>query len=345
MLNKKLEEITADLIEIPSTTRKEKAISDYVQKCLSEIGMDFTKIGNNIVCDINTGKEKTIALVGHLDTVPETRKDQTKAEFMGEELFGLGACDMKSGLACMLKTAYEISKKETNPTKNIRLIFYDKEEGPLPNGLNRLLYRGMFKGIDFAFVLEPTHGEYNVGCLGSLTGIVDVQGKSSHSALAWKGINAIGLAKRVIENVESYGNRPIKVSGYDITETMNVTQISTSNAHNVIPSSCKLTVNYRFAPGSSIQDAEEIVKCAVGQDVKFIDESPACYVSSNICDYLRRDIKKSIMQGWADIAQLNAVSIPAVNYGPGNMNLAHTSEEKISIRELNEFYNSLKGHI
>ena len=129
------------------------------------------------------------------------------------------------------------------------------------------------------------------------------------------------------------------------TETMNVTQISTSNAHNVIPSSCKLTVNYRFAPGRSIQDAKDITKCAIGQDVRFIDESPACYVSGNMDDYLKRDIKKSIMQGWADIAQLNAVSIPAVNYGPGDFNLALTSAERISIRELNEFYNSLKEHL
>jgi len=117
----------------------------------------------------------------------------------------------------------------------------------------------------------------------------------------------------------------------------------------MVPGNVSLTLNYRFAPNMNLEQAKEriisVVKPNKSIAIEFLDESPACLVTSGIDKYLLSNVERRVLRGWTDIAQLNANGIPAVNYGPGNMNFAHTAKERISIKGLDQFYQSLKNHL
>ncbi len=349
-LKQPVENISADLIAIHSVIRNEKEICDRIEETLRSGNCDLIRHGNSLVARFDFGFDKTIALVGHIDTVPLTRENQTTPEFKDGALWGLGACDMKSGVASILKIFQQIEDKEIVPTKNIVMVFYEAEEGPLPNGINTLLDAKALDNIDFAYILEPTEGRYSVGCLGALTVRKTIQGISAHSANPRMGKNAVGEAMKIFNNVvkaDAEISLPREVLGLEFYETMNMTQIATENAGNVIPPSCNITVSYRFSPGKSVDEAEQFVYDTIGgnDNVYFVDRSPSCIVESGLDEFLLEDVEREIMQAWTDIAQLNGAGIPAVNYGAGSIKCAHKPDEHIMLDELNEFYQKLVLHL
>lgn len=349
-LTKSVEEISAELISIHSVIRNEKEICDSIEETLLAVGADVKRHSNSLVCRLNFDKEKTIALVGHIDTVPLTRENQTTPEFKDGYLWGLGSADMKSGVACMLKIFQEIHEEKITPTKNLTLVFYESEEGPLPNGMNILLDAKALGGIDFAYILEPTECRYSVGCLGALTVKKEIKGISAHSANPRTGKNAITESMEIYNRIceaDKEISKDQTVLGLPFYETINVTQLTTENASNVIPQSCFMTINFRFAPGRSVDNAEQFIYDLIGgeEGVFFVDRSPSCVVEKGLDEFLLDGVEQEIMQAWTDIAQLNGAGIPAVNYGAGSIKVAHKPDERISLEELRGFYKKLVEHL
>jgi succinyl-diaminopimelate desuccinylase len=108
-----------------------------------------------------------------------------------------------------------------------------------------------------------------------------------------------------------------------------------------------MTINFRFSPKKTVQDAKGFIYSIIDKKlIHSIDCAPSCFVSSQkIAKYLRDGPEKEIMQAWTDISQLNAAGIPAINFGAGDIKLAHKPEEFINIEELRNFYEVLKLHI
>ncbi len=349
-LKQDVENISADLISIHSVIRNEKEICDKIEATLQEGSGELKRFGHSLVWRLDRGFENTVALVGHIDTVPLTRENQTTPEFRDGYLWGLGSADMKSGVASMLKVFQQIQDDEISLTKNIVLVFYEAEEGPLPNGINTLLDNSALDNIDFAYILEPTECRYSVGCLGTLSVKKEVQGISAHSANPRMGKNAIGEAMKIYDNVVAVDKEISKgseVIGLPYYETINITQFTTENAGNVIPPKVFINVNYRFAPGKSVEEAEQFVYDTIGgsDGVYFVDRCGSCVVESGLDDYLLPGVEREIMQAWTDVAQLNAAGIPAVNYGAGSIKVAHKPDERISLEELRGFYKDLVKHL
>lgn len=345
-LSKSIEEISKQLISIESITGNEKEISECIEEYLKELEIDIYRLDNNLIVNLDNKSSKTVSLIGHLDTVPCSKEEQLNPEVLENKLYGRGAVDMKSGVACMLKLIYDIVKNKVKPKYNLKFIFYESEEGPLPNGLTKLLDEKKLENIDFAYVLEPTNSEYHVGCLGTITCEVVLKGKSAHSASAWLGDNAILKSSKIIKEIDNFEDKKGSINGREYVETMNITQICTSNRHNVIPDECKLTINYRFSPEKSIEEAKEKIKQLVGEhEINIEDGSPSCHVDELDTEFLNSDINKEICQGWTDIAQLNNAGIKAVNFGPGDLSVAHSENEYIKLDELNSFYELLLKHI
>jgi succinyl-diaminopimelate desuccinylase len=136
-ISRTLVDLTADLVAINSVIGNEKEIADALFGVFAEYEIATQRVKNSLVSRLDFGKEKTIALIGHLDTVPKSREEQTQAKIENGNLIGLGTCDMKCGIACALKILYEIKKEIIFPSQNIVFVFYDGEEGPLPNGITR----------------------------------------------------------------------------------------------------------------------------------------------------------------------------------------------------------------
>jgi succinyl-diaminopimelate desuccinylase len=351
-LKQPIEKISADLISIHSVIGSEKNLADEIEETLkNNLGnFSFTRINNSIICRIDAKKEKTIALVGHIDTVPLTRENQTTPEFKDGNLIGLGACDMKSGIASILKIFDEVNSGELELNHNLVVIFYEAEEGPLPNGINKLLDAKLLENIDFAYILEPTESKYSIGCLGALTVKKEIAGVSAHSANPKLGKNAIGEALKIYESVVEANKKlsiTSQIDGLEYYETINITQMTTENAANVIPPKTFITINYRFSPQKSVEQAEKFVYDTIGGDdgVYFVDRSPSCFAGNAVNEFLLNGTEKEIMQAWTDIAQLNLAGIPAVNFGAGSIKVAHKPEEFININELQSFYQNLKKHL
>ena len=325
-----LKEKLLELLEIPSPTGEEGEISNYIYNFLQERGLSPERIGNNIVCKLNDTEGENIALIGHLDTVPPQGESVIKEE--GSEIYGRGSVDMKSGLACMLEIIEDLEDLD----KTVYLYFYTEEEGPLPNGLNRLMDEGRFEDIDFAVVLEPTRSTLDLGCYGRLEVEYRFDGKAAHSAFHKEGENAVYKAVSLIEKIKDL-DIPEKDG---IKEGINVTRMEASGPTNQIPEKCTVTVDYRFSPKKSTDEAVEDISKIVGEPTKVVDSSPGAIVDEDN-KFIRSVEEKDILRHWTDMTQLNKNGVVAVNFGPGDHHLAHSAEEHINIENLEEFYEKL----
>jgi len=345
-----IEDLTADLVKINSVIGNEKEICDEIEKVFIQNGLEFERLGNSIIGRLNFKKERTIALVGHLDSVPQSRENQTQPKIEGNKLTGLGACDMKCGIAAALKILHDVKSGAIQPKHNLLFVLYDGEEGPLPNGITRLLNADKFNNVDFAYILEPTSSKYSVGCLGSLMVKLVFQGISAHSANPKEGINALSEAAEIIKKVEEIDrkiNKMQKIGGLPFYETINITQLTTENAANVIPQTANMTINYRFSPKKTAEEAEKFIRSFINKNLIYkIGVSNSCIIQPEKTQgFLQDKIECEIMQAWTDIAQLNAAGIPAINFGAGDIKICHKPEEFVNIEELKEFYQLLKTHV
>ena len=105
-------------------------------------------------------------------------------------------------------------------------------------------------------LLEPTDAIVEGGCQGTMRVDVHVPGARAHSARSWMGSNAIHAAGEVLDRLRAYEPRRPEVDGLEFREGLNAVGITGGVAGNVIPGECIVTVNYRFAPDRTPEDAE-----------------------------------------------------------------------------------------
>ena len=123
--------------------------------------------------------------------------------------------------------------------------------------------------------------------------------------------------------------------------------MNTLNPKNMIPGVCFVTLNYRFSPHKSKKEAlSKIVNLVGEENIEFLDIAlPYVLEEKKYKKFLILNKEVGIMQAWTDISQLNSLGIPSINYGVGDISLAHSNKERVSILELNAFYEDLKKHI
>jgi succinyl-diaminopimelate desuccinylase len=242
---------------------------------------------------------------------------------------------MKGGLAVMLGLLADAAAARTSGPASIVAVFYDREEGPYAeSGLGRVLERSrLLTGVDFAFCLEPTGGEVQVGCLGAMHARVRFAGRAAHSARPWQGENAIHKAAPFLARIASRAPRDVTIQGLTFREVMSVTTAQSHAVRNVVPDFFEVNVNYRFAPDKGIDAARADVLALVASEaeVTFVDEAPPGPVARDH-PVLARFLEISgapvaPKQAWTDVARLGQAGIPGVNYGPGDPSQAHQRGE------------------
>ncbi|MGC4120887.1 MAG: succinyl-diaminopimelate desuccinylase [Myxococcales bacterium] len=344
----RLAERTLELCRIPSVTGDEKLIADHVEAwARARFGQNVLRIGHSIVAGKLDDPRPTILLVGHLDTVP-AHPGEKPARIEGDQVFGLGSSDMKSGDAVMMALAEDLELAKL--PCNLALVFYDREEGPFAeNGLGPVLEQvPQLKKSALAFALESTDGEVQVGCVGSLQAKVTFRGKSAHSARPWQGENAIHKSAPFLAEMAARQRRRVEIDGYEFFEVASLTLASAGRARNIVPETFELNLNYRFAPGKSEAQAEQEVREMVAgrADVEIVDRAMAGRVCAGN-PHLKRFLavtgaKSSSKQAWTDVARLAAVGIDAVNFGPGLTSQAHQAGEHVGMDGLEDAYLKLR---
>jgi succinyl-diaminopimelate desuccinylase len=328
------------LVNIESVSRNEQRIADAVEAALRPLGhLEVSRHGNTVVARTSLGQPERVVIAGHLDTVP--LNDNLPARLEGDvlrgRLHGLGTCDMKGGVAVMLKLAATVPA----PNRDLTFLFYEAEEIESEfNGLHLLSQSDPDLLLaDFAILMEPSDAVIEAGCQGTLRVDVTTRGERAHSARAWMGVNAIHRAGAILDRLNSYVARKPVIDGLEFHEGLNAVFINGGVAGNVLPDVCTVQVNHRFAPDRSEAEAAAYVReLFAGFEVELTDTAPGALPG------LDRPAAKEFVEavggevnpkfGWTDVARFSALGVPAVNFGPGDPMLAHKQEELVPVEQV-----------
>ena len=339
-------DLTAALVDVESVSGDEQRLTDLVEAGLRKTSLELVRDGNVVVARTHLGRDQRVLLAGHLDTVPTADNVPSRRE--GERLLGCGTSDMKSGDAVLLHLAATLQE----PSYDLTFVLYDNEEvEAAKNGLNRVAasHREWLEA-DLAILMEPTNGQVEAGCQGTLRVSVAIPGRRAHSARSWLGENAIHAAAPLLTTLVRYDAREVDIDGCVYREGLNAVRVEGGVAGNVVPDACSVVVNFRFAPDRSEAQALEHVREVLSPyDVALVDSAPGALpgLTAPAAAHFIAAVGEQPMAkyGWTDVARFAALGIPAVNYGPGDPNLAHTREESVEVGHITRCTDVLRRYL
>ena len=332
--------LTAALVDVESVSGDEARLADLVEAALRGCaGLTVERDGNVVLARTSLGRARRVVLAGHLDTVPIV--DNVPSRLADGVLHGCGSSDMKSGDAIMLRVAHLVGTGVLDPGVDLTWVFYDCEEVEAArNGLGRLARaRPEALAGDLAILLEGTDGGIEGGCQGTLRVVVRTTGVRAHSARSWLGSNAIHAAAPVLQRLAAYEARTVDVDGLTYREGLNAVRIEGGIAGNVVPDACAVTVNYRFAPDRSADEAVAHVRAVFdGYDVELTDLAPGARpgldspVAAEFVAAVGAQPRAKL--GYTDVSMFGRLGVPALNFGPGDPNLAHRADEHVAVAKI-----------
>jgi succinyl-diaminopimelate desuccinylase len=339
--------LTAALVDVRSVSGTERHLADLVEEALRALPhLVVDRDGDAVVARTQLGRERRVLLAGHLDTVPVA--DNLPSRLVGDRLYGCGTSDMKSGDAALLHVAATVPE----PAYDLTFVLYDNEEVEASrNGLRRLAHNHRdWLDADLAVLMEPTNVRVEAGCQGTMRVQIAVPGRRAHSARSWLGENAIHAAAPLLTTLVRYQARDVEIDGCTYREGMNAVKVEGGVAGNVVPDACTVTVNFRFAPDRSEAAAEAHLREVFdGWEVVVTDSSPGALpglsapAAAHFVDAV--GVVPVAKYGWTDVARFAALGIPAVNFGPGDPNLAHTREESVEVAQVPQAVELLRRYV
>jgi succinyl-diaminopimelate desuccinylase len=328
-------DFVAPLVRIASVSRHEADIADYVESVVrSSPHLEVTRIGDNVVARTDTGAARRLAIVGHLDTVPGTQE----LVVTEDRVTGLGAADMKGSLAVMIAEAVRSEPRGVDVT----FIFYAREEiARQESGLIEVYQqRPDLLQADAALVAEPTSVRAELGCQGNVRVVVRTRGVRAHAARPFEGVNAAHRAGQIIARVAAYEPRSVILDSVRFVEQCQVVKVQSGVANNVIPDTADVTINHRFAPDRTPDEAVAWLRHYLNDviadgDEFIVDDCAPAALPNRANEFIARIIELTSQEpaakvGWTDVATFSEWGIPAVNLGAGDPLLAHRSDEFVT---------------
>ncbi|HEU5044749.1 MAG TPA: succinyl-diaminopimelate desuccinylase [Nocardioidaceae bacterium] len=337
--------LTEALVDIESVSGNEQSLADAVELALrSHSRLKVERFANNVVARTELGRPERVVVAGHLDTVPVNGNLPSRRD--GVNIHGLGSADMKSGCAVALRLAATVPE----PNRDVTYVFYECEEVEAErNGLRHLAAaRPDLLRASFAILMEPSNGVVEAGCQGTLRVDVTTRGERAHSARWWMGSNAIHAAGEVLSRLAAYQPRRPVIDGLEYREGLNAVFIDGGVAGNVLPDVCRVSVNYRFAPDRSEEEAlAHVREVFEGFEVEVSDSAPGALPGLSVpaaAAFLEAVGGTANPKfGWTDVSRFSALGVPAVNYGPGDPLFAHKQDEFVPIEQIRSVERRLRS--
>jgi succinyl-diaminopimelate desuccinylase len=321
-----LAQTALDLVNVPSESRHERAAVELIRELMPAA----PAYDDGEVLLYGDGP---VVLAGHLDTIPAQGNIPGRIE--GGAVHGLGASDMKGGVAVMVELA-----RAGIPG---RYLFFTREEVPVVESpLPTLFATGLLRDTELAVVLEPTDCILHGGCLGNIQARVTFHGESAHSARPWTGLNAIHELVRGLRALVELQPRDVELDGLTYREVVSAVRVEGGIASNVVPATASVELNFRYMGDG----ADERLRALVPEGaLEILSNSPSAPpVLGNPRVRRLRELVPDVApkQAWTPVAQFAEQGIPAINYGPGLTRYAHRVDEQIPIENLNVAYETLR---
>lgn len=287
MDKEKQAKILKDLIQINSVNGNEIDVAAYLAKLFEQYGFktEIDAFGDrraNLIVEFGSDSSKRVlGVTGHMDTVAIGNRnnwhhDPFGAETQGDRLYGRGAADMKSGLAAQVIALIELKESGWQPDGKIRFIATAGEEYGTP-GANRLEERGIAKDLDALIVGEPTGGNIVYATSGSYNYQVICKGRSAHSSMPERGVNAVsGLARFIELEDRLFDNVPL--DQYLGSVKHSITILKAGDQVNTIPDHAELRGNIR--PTRAFDNQE--VTQRLNQAIDYLNQTTDYQLSLNI---------------------------------------------------------------
>jgi succinyl-diaminopimelate desuccinylase len=335
MADPDLAERTLQLVDVPSESRSEAALMAFVRELLP--GDALFDDGEVLLYG---DPRAPVVLAGHLDTVPA--QGNIPGQIAEGAVHGLGASDMKAGIAVMIELA-----RAGLPA---RYLFFTREELPVAESpLPAFFDSGLIADAQLAVVLEPTDCILHAGCLGNIQARVTFRGESAHSARPWTGVNAIHELVRGLAPLVRLEPLDVELDGLVFREVVSAVRVDGGIAANVIPAEAHVELNFRYAPGRTPAAAEARLASLVAHgELDVLSNSPSAppSLTNPLLERLRRLVPEvAPKQAWTPVAQFAEEGIDAVNYGPGATAYAHRRDEQVPVANLERCYETLRAFL
>jgi succinyl-diaminopimelate desuccinylase len=342
---------TLALVDIRSESRSEAAVAAYVEETVPARRTPLVHREDETLVYMTERRPHgpLVLLAGHLDTVPA--QGNFPGRIAGGAVHGVGASDMKGGLAVMLELARWLDEDDPPLAVDLGLLFFPREELPVDESALPALFAACPAVLEAELVvlLEPTDNTIQAGCLGNLNAEVAFRGESAHSARAWLGVNAVELAVEGLARVLPVEPVEVAVGGLSFVEVVTPTRIEGGIAANVVPARAACLVNYRYAPDRSPDEAEahirEVLAPAHGE-IAIVANSPPAPAAADapLVRRLQASGRLAIepKQAWTPVAEFAAAGLDAVNFGPGATRFAHRRDERVEIVALERCFRTLR---
>jgi succinyl-diaminopimelate desuccinylase len=325
------------LVDIPSVSGNEAAVTDWISDQVTAMRHLRILHRQPDAVVFGRGGRPDIVLAGHSDTVPEQGNLPGRIE--DGFVHGLGSSDMKGALAVMLELAGQLGELGELSTLNPLFVIFGREELAVGGSVLQGLFdvHPAILEARLALMMEPTANRIQAGCLGNIKADLVFHGVAAHSARPWLGVNAIHEAVRGLRRVADSEPHDVRIGGLTFREVLSVTEIAGGVANNVVPDRVTCGLNFRYAGDRGPADAEVRLRELVGGEGELTVVSNAPSAPANLDNPLLQRLQQAggmaiePKQAWTPVAEFAQRGLDAINFGPGDPQLAHRREERVSV--------------
>jgi len=356
--------LLAHLIETPSCNPPgdEQAAAAVLGEFLASAGIApaMHEVGPgrpNLEAALGPSGGQVLLFNGHTDTMPPGpgwTPNPYRAHRGDGRIYGLGACDMKAGLAAMAGAMVAVARSGVRLRGRVVLDAVADEEGT-GAGTKATLRAG--RAADWAVIAEPTGLQLARAGNGQVNFTVTFFGEAGHGSVPEDGHNAIYDAAAFIRLVEREAARlGSQVHPLTGSASYNVGVVSGGVRTSIIPSQCTVGVDRRIIPGQTVTEAVADLDDLLGL---ILDARPGARKQSSVdVDYEPFEVSEGMplcavlseaaavvcgrpagftgLRATTDAVFLCEAGIPAVVFGPGSLAQAHRPDEYVDIRQVQQ---------
>jgi putative selenium metabolism hydrolase len=368
-----LTDLLRELVQTPSPSSQEGPLAECIGTAMTQLGMRDVRTDpiGNVIGLIGSGKSPLLMLNGHMDTTRVSNPTAWKHAPLGAEiedgmLYGLGACDMKGGLAAMLYGAKLLKQVEDKLGGTVVIACIVQQE--LCDGTaSRVLIEEDDIDPDWVVLGEPTDMNVSRGQRGRVEMRLVTHGCAAHAACPDVGDNAIYTASRIVFGLELLAGQ---LSNDDFLGpgSLAVTNISCdTGGHNAVPDRCELVLDRRLTIGENetkalsevqrviaregVRAEVEIAEYGVESYTGYTCHGRSCYLPwvmaedhplvTTAVQAVRTQTKRRPLVGCYDFSTegvytAGVAGIPTVGFGPGNPRRSHTADEHVRLADVHK---------